>query len=835
MRNTLARTHIQTHTHNHTHTHTHTKVRNFAAECAANGASDALGLVFVLSASNLEHDYLGLHGVLESSEGDGPRARSAQPPAQSAVRQWVHTALDSSTWRGRWLAVLDDLPAPEAMQSAGVDWLLEEFPWTAGRTIITTRAAAWTDEEAMSVAFDAVDGGEEQRQCAECGQCPPALFKGTKCGKCKAVYYCCRACQQKAWRAHKPLCLRTVADKRSVADIVGLHVQLVGSFAEEEACSWIQSKVPWWRSYAEGILELVLHLECFPLAVALAAERARAGKTATPAEYLSALKHAGYKRATVRRTSEKHPECFPDVVKLLLDTILQSDQAHAEDAGQALRKLALLDTEAIPLDLLGTDERKAVVLLQKHSLVTLDDMGCAALHAVTQRVVRDWLTPKSHRQALVAALSAVLAAKLKRFDQVKPSTFFIGRRYARHTGIVAARAREWGVLPCLPGVDVGQVSRGSDTTVFDNIGSMCRQAGHFYEHVSTQPREALRMHLTTLDSFVTGQGRNHQWVAASYSDIGNVYRAQGKYDLALVQLQQSLKILIRAYGGDHGDVATMYNNIGELYQEQGNQEEAHVAFKQSLEIKIRLFGAHHPLTAFAHNNIGNLLRLQCRFAEALIQHVRALEIHKNVHGSNHPRTADSHNNLGLVWQQLGNYPNALQQHLKALDIRTKLLGHFHPDVGASYNNIGMAYDAQGDHEKALSYLEKSLDVCTQMFGYRHPQTADRYNNIGGVYRALGKYEEAFDFYQKSLVIKMQVFGQEHSLVADAKYNMGRVHENRDEMEMALALFIESHKMYLKAHGPSHKMTKSAADAVQKATVRVEHRQRETSKTQVVHQ
>jgi len=71
------------------------------------------------------------------------------------------------------------------------------------------------------------------------------------------------------------------------------------------------------------------------------------------------------------------------VVKLLFDTLLQSDQAHAEDAGQALRKLALLDTEAIPPNLLGADEKKAVFLLQKHSLVTVDDTGCTSMHAVT--------------------------------------------------------------------------------------------------------------------------------------------------------------------------------------------------------------------------------------------------------------------------------------------------------------------------------------------------------------------------------------------------------------------------------------------------------------------
>jgi len=183
-----------------------------------------------------------------------------------------------------------------------------------------------------------------------------------------------------------------VADRWSVTDIVRLHV---GSFAEEEACSWIKSKVLQWEGDAEGILALVRHLKCFPLAVALTTARACNDKTVTPAMYLDALRRAGSTRAKGRGTTEEYPECFPDVVKLLLDTLLQLDQAHAEDAGQALRKLALLDTEAIPLNLLGANEKKAMLLLQAHSLVTVDDTGCAVMHAVTQRVVRDWLTPKA--------------------------------------------------------------------------------------------------------------------------------------------------------------------------------------------------------------------------------------------------------------------------------------------------------------------------------------------------------------------------------------------------------------------------------------------------------
>jgi len=164
------------------------QVRNFAAECAAVLASDALRLVFVLSASNLEHDYLLLHAVLEASENEWPEAaRPAQPPAPSVVLQRVHVLLGSSMWRGYGLGVLDDLPTPDLMKTANMDLPLKEFPQADGQTIITTRASVWIDNEAMSVAFDAVGGDNKQHQCAECVQTPPALFKGTKCGKCRVV------------------------------------------------------------------------------------------------------------------------------------------------------------------------------------------------------------------------------------------------------------------------------------------------------------------------------------------------------------------------------------------------------------------------------------------------------------------------------------------------------------------------------------------------------------------------------------------------------------------------------------------------------------------------
>ena len=221
------------------------------------------------------------------------------------------------------------------------------------------------------------------------------------------------------------------------------------------------------------------------------------------------------------------------------------------------------------------------MLLQEYSLVTVDDTGCAEMHAVTQKVLRRELTPKAQRPVLVTAMADVLAAKLGKFHPDKSARFFIGRRYARHADAVAARAREWGVLPAARpsvaggscGVDTWEGGGGADGAVPTNIGDMCEQAGVFFHKVSVQPHEALRMHEAALDSAIAGHGDNHTLVGVSYTNIENVYSAEGKYDEALLQYQKSLEIKIHVFGCESIEVAIIYDNIGAVYKEQGKYDD----------------------------------------------------------------------------------------------------------------------------------------------------------------------------------------------------------------------------------------------------------------------
>jgi hypothetical protein len=121
-----------------------------------------------------------------------------------------------------------------------------------------------------------------------CDWCGAGSLTMLKCGKCQLVCYCSIDCEEAAWSKHKTLCIAFVP-KRNMEDVMGLSV---GSFAEDEACSWVKSTVRQWHDDDDGMLELVRYVGCLPLALGLASAHARVHGTASPAEFLVALKRA---------------------------------------------------------------------------------------------------------------------------------------------------------------------------------------------------------------------------------------------------------------------------------------------------------------------------------------------------------------------------------------------------------------------------------------------------------------------------------------------------------------------------------------------------------------
>ena len=301
------------------------------------------------------------------------------------------------------------------------------------------------------------------------------------------------------------------------------------------------------------------------------------------------------------------------MVKLTVVKMRESVDGGGKEAEQAMRKLALLDTTWIPLEVLSRSEKQAVEgLLTQHALVTKDDKGLVAMHALTQRAVRG-LTDAPEREALVAAVAGALHAKLVKFDFDKPATYFIGRRYAAHARAVAAQAGAWGLLGAGPGRcgagggGVRQAAGGGGAgegraRFLEDVIDMCIQGGNFSDAVGGQYGQALEMFKVAQDCALALHGPEHRLVADTNLNIGNVYESQGRYEEALVQYGKAQEVYVAVYGDMHPDVTRTQGNIANVHQQQGNYEEELFHYGMAQEVFVATLGHEHPLVADIKHN-----------------------------------------------------------------------------------------------------------------------------------------------------------------------------------------------------------------------------------------
>ena len=85
-------------------------------------------------------------------------------------------------------------------------------------------------------------------------------------------------------------------------------------------------------------------------------------------------------------------------------------------------------------------------------------------------------------------------------------------------------------------------------------------------------------------------------------------------------------IFEKAFGPEHPDLAINLNNLGNLYRAQGRYSEAEALSKRSLAIAEKALGPEHPDVGESLNNLAELYHAQGRYAEALPLMKRALVI-----------------------------------------------------------------------------------------------------------------------------------------------------------------------------------------------------------------
>ena len=138
----------------------------------------------------------------------------------------------------------------------------------------------------------------------------------------------------------------------------------------------------------------------------------------------------------------------------------------------------------------------------------------------------------------------------------------------------------------------GEDRQRTRTSVYDNLGSICRFTGEYDRSIGfLQDSLVLKEQLGDL-----------QGVAIVYNRIAAIHWSRGDYETAADYMKRSLEIRERI--GDRWGIATSYNNLGIVHYTQGQYELAEACYQQALTIWQEVGDTSY--VAFAYVNLGEL-------------------------------------------------------------------------------------------------------------------------------------------------------------------------------------------------------------------------------------
>jgi tetratricopeptide (TPR) repeat protein len=110
---------------------------------------------------------------------------------------------------------------------------------------------------------------------------------------------------------------------------------------------------------------------------------------------------------------------------------------------------------------------------------------------------------------------------------------------------------------------------------------------------------------------------SHPDVGSTLSNLGLVYRDQGKYVEAEELLKRALAVREKALGASHAYVGATLNNLALVHRDQGKDAEAEGLFERALAIRETALGASHPDVARTLSNMAILYEARGESGSAL--------------------------------------------------------------------------------------------------------------------------------------------------------------------------------------------------------------------------
>jgi tetratricopeptide (TPR) repeat protein len=235
-----------------------------------------------------------------------------------------------------------------------------------------------------------------------------------------------------------------------------------------------------------------------------------------------------------------------------------------------------------------------------------------------------------------------------------------------------------------PGPDSQQVA-----LYLTSLAELYRMQGEY-----TRAEPLLNRSLAILEKKMRGD--------VAVTDYGNIRRGMTQKDRERVL--KNLRTLV---------VRTL-SELGDLFRVQGKYGEAEPIVKRSLAIYEKDWGPEHLQVTGSLERLAQLYHAQRKYKEAEALYMRAVAIEEKALGREHLGVATTLHNLAALYRDQGRYGQSESLFRRALAIREKVLEPGHPDVAESLNNLAKTLVLQRQHASALPLYERARRIHIRM-------------------------------------------------------------------------------------------------------------------------
>lgn len=237
-------------------------------------------------------------------------------------------------------------------------------------------------------------------------------------------------------------------------------------------------------------------------------------------------------------------------------------------------------------------------------------------------------------------------------------------------------------------------------------------------------------------------------MAASYNNLGIVYRNQGALDKALEYYIISLKIYETLQNKE--GIATTKNNISTIYAIKKEYGQAMKYLEESYNLFVELKDQEKIIGSM--NNLGNINTEIQLFEKAIKYFSQASQLSEKLG----IKFADPLVNLGNIYFRQENYQRAVEQYEKGLAIEKEAGNR----LGALnvLTNLGITYTKAKQPGRAQQYLDEAEKLSEELEA--HAVLPSIYKASAENFATLNNWKAAYDMRLKYDEAREKIFGEE---------------------------------------------------------------------------